>query len=41
MGGARSIEGLELVRVEVLGGRRQYVPLKCIVRRLRSVLQVY
>lgn len=41
MGGACRISGLALVGVSDFGGMRQYVPPKCIVRRLRSVRQVH
>ena len=42
MGGACRIGGVELlVAAPVLVGIRQYVPPKCIVRRLRSVRQEY
>ena len=41
MGGACSISGFALVEILDLVGMRQYVPPKCIVRRLRSVRQVH
>ena len=41
MGGACSISGVPLVGVSDLACMRQYVPPKCIVRRLRSVLHVH
>ena len=41
MGGACSISGFPLAWVSDLGCMRQYVPPKCIVRRLRSVLHVH
>ena len=41
MGGACSISGFALVGILDLVGMRQYVPPKCIVRRLRSVRQVH
>ena len=41
MGGACTISGFPLGGVLDLGCMRQYVPPKCIVRRLRSVLHVH
>ncbi len=41
MGGACSIEGFARVGLSDLEGMRQYVPPKCMVRRLRSVRQVH